>query len=85
LIIKPEPAPIGAGSYKQGYTMNDYTAHGYASRNIIKFTFEKVVLNGVNGWLATKTMDGVFYGTLFGKTKKTAVSAFNFSDDYEQS
>jgi len=53
-------------------------------RNIIKFTFEKVALNGVNGWLATKRVDGVFYGTLFGKTKKAAVSSFNFSDEYEE-
>jgi len=50
----------------------------------IKFTFEKVALNGVNGWLATKRVDGVFYGTLFGKTKKAAVSSFNFSDEYEE-
>ena len=49
----------------------------------IKFTFEKVTLNSVNGWLATKRTDGVFCGTLFGKTKKEAVSAFNFSDEYE--
>ena len=49
----------------------------------IKFTFEKVTLNSVNGWIATKRMDGVFCGTLFGKTKKAAVSSFSFSDEYE--
>jgi len=43
---------------------------------LIKFTFEKVTLNSVNGWLATKRMDGVFSGTLFGKTKKDAMRAF---------
>jgi len=29
------------------------------------------------GWMES------FYGTLFGKTKKAAVSSFNFSDEYE--
>jgi len=42
----------------------------------ITFTFEKVMLNSVDGWLATKRTDGVFCGTLFGKTKKDAMRAF---------
>jgi hypothetical protein len=64
--------------------MNTALNRSQSPRNIIKFTFEKVTLNGVNGWLATKRTDGVFCGTLFGKTKKAAVSSFNFSDDYEE-
>jgi len=45
----------------------------------IKFTFEKVVLNKQKGWLASKRIEGVFSGTLFGKTKKEAMQAFDFS------
>ena len=45
----------------------------------IKFTFEKVVLNNREGWLASKRIEGVFSGTLFGKTKKEAMQAFDFS------
>jgi len=45
----------------------------------IKFTFEKVVLNGSKGWLASKRIEGVFSGTLFGKTKKEAMRAFEHS------
>jgi len=44
-------------------------------KKMIKFTFEKVVLNCSKGWLASKRIEGVFCGTFFGKTKKEAMRA----------
>lgn len=40
------------------------------------FTFEEVTLNGVKGWLATRRIDGVYAGKMFGRTQKAAVAAF---------
>ena len=44
-----------------------------------KVTYQKVTLNGVAGWIATRRIDGVHAGKCFGKTKAQAVSAFDFS------
>jgi hypothetical protein len=41
------------------------------------FTFQRVTLNGVAGWIATRRIDGVFSGRQFGKTKKLATAAFD--------
>jgi hypothetical protein len=41
------------------------------------YTYQKVVLNGKPGWLATKRVNGVHAGRCFGKTKKAAREAFN--------
>lgn len=40
------------------------------------YTFERVTLNGVKGWLAVRRIQGVFAGQLFGKTKQDAIAAF---------
>lgn len=41
------------------------------------YTFERVILNGVAGYIATRRIDGVFSGRQFGKTKKAAIAAFS--------
>jgi hypothetical protein len=41
------------------------------------FTYEAVTLNGVEGWIATRRIDGVHAGKHFGKTKKAAREAFD--------
>ena len=48
-------------------------------KKMIKFTFEKVILNNQKGWLASKRIAGVYSGTFFGKTKKEAMRAFEHS------
>ena len=40
------------------------------------FTFQKVRLNGKNGWIATRYVNGVHSGKQFGTTKKQAMAAF---------
>ncbi len=40
------------------------------------FTYQAVIFNGVQGWLATRRIDGVYSGKQFGKTKKDARLAF---------
>lgn len=41
------------------------------------FTYEKVRLNGVNGYIATRRINGVHAGKQFGKTQKAAREAFD--------
>jgi hypothetical protein len=41
------------------------------------FTFEAVTLNGKKGWIATRRINGVHAGKMFGKTKKEAVASFD--------
>jgi hypothetical protein len=40
------------------------------------YTFERVTLNGIKGWLAVRRVGGVYAGQLFGKTKHDAIAAF---------
>lgn len=40
------------------------------------FTYEAVRLNGKNGYIATRRIDGVHAGKAFGKTKAAARAAF---------
>ena len=41
------------------------------------FTYQKVTYNGVRGWFATRRIDGVYAGKMFGKTQKAAREAFD--------
>lgn len=41
------------------------------------YTYQSVTLNGAKGYLATRWMDGVFAGKMFGKTQKSARAAFS--------
>lgn len=40
------------------------------------YTFQRVTLNGVKGWLAVRRIGGVYAGQLFGKTKHAVIAAF---------
>jgi len=40
------------------------------------YTYQAVTLNGVKGWIATRRINGLHAGKLFGKTKKAARAAF---------
>ena len=42
------------------------------------YTFERVILNGAKGWIATRRIAGVFAGRQFGRTRAAAVAAFRF-------
>lgn len=44
---------------------------------VATFTYEAVRLNGVNGFIATRWINGVHSGKQFGKTKKAARAAFD--------
>lgn len=44
---------------------------------MVKYTFQKASLNGLNGWIVTRWIDGVHSGKAFGKTKKEAVEQFD--------
>ena len=43
---------------------------------MITFTFERARLCGRPGWIATRWMDGVYAGRMFGETKRDAVAQF---------
>ena len=43
---------------------------------MITYTFQKVKYNGINGYIATKRIDGLFIGKQFGKTKTEAIKQF---------
>jgi hypothetical protein len=43
----------------------------------ITYSYEKVTLNSVKGWIATRRIEGIHAGKQFGKTKKAAREAFN--------
>jgi len=43
---------------------------------MITYTFQRVTLNGIKGWLAVRRIQGVYAGQLFGKTKHAAIAAF---------
>jgi hypothetical protein len=43
---------------------------------MITYTYEAVRLNGQNGYIATRRIDGVHAGKAFGKTKAAARAAF---------
>lgn len=40
------------------------------------YEYERAIVNGVCGWIATRRIDGVFSGRQFGKTKAAARAAF---------
>jgi hypothetical protein len=40
------------------------------------YTFQKVRLNGKNGWIATRYINSIHAGKQFGITKKQAIAAF---------
>jgi hypothetical protein len=40
------------------------------------YTFQRVTLNGIKGWLAVRRVRGIYAGQLFGKTKHDAIAAF---------
>lgn len=45
------------------------------------FTYQKVTLNGVRGWIATRRVDGVHAGKQFGRTQRAARESFDLISD----
>ena len=59
--------------------LNNQPGYGPNKGNIMNkatFTFEKATYNGQSGWFATRRIDGVYAGKMFGKTQKAAMAAF---------
>ena len=40
---------------------------------MITYTFQKVTYNGIQGYIATQRINGLFNGKQFGKTKTQAI------------
>ncbi len=43
---------------------------------MITYTFQKVTYNGIQGYIATQRINGLFNGKQFGKTKTQAIKQF---------
>ena len=41
------------------------------------YTYQKVTLNGISGWIATRRIDGIHAGKQFGRTQRAAREAFD--------
>ena len=46
---------------------------------MVTYTFERVIYNNVKGFFAVRRINGVYAGKQFGRTKKLAIAAFNFT------
>jgi hypothetical protein len=44
---------------------------------MITFTYQRAMLCGRRGWIATRRIDGVFAGRMFGATKRQAAAQFD--------
>lgn len=44
---------------------------------MITFTYQRAMLCGRRGWIATRRIDGVFSGRMFGRTKRQAAAQFD--------
>ena len=40
------------------------------------FTFQRATYNNINGWFATRRINGVYAGKQFGRTRAAAKSEF---------
>lgn len=41
------------------------------------YTYQKVTLNGISGWIATRRIEGTHAGKQFGRTQRAAREAFD--------